>query len=41
MDTNGSDRLLRIAAVTKQAADILESRATAEHWLAPPAIGLD
>ncbi|MFK4448972.1 putative toxin-antitoxin system antitoxin component (TIGR02293 family) [Caballeronia udeis] len=41
MDTNASDRLLRIAAVTKKATDVLGSRVAAEHWLATPAIGLD
>ncbi len=41
MDSNESDRLLRIAAVMKQAADVLGSGAAAEHWLVTPAIGLD
>jgi putative toxin-antitoxin system antitoxin component (TIGR02293 family) len=41
MDTNTSDRLVCIATVTKQAADVFGSHAAAEHWLATPAIGLD
>jgi putative toxin-antitoxin system antitoxin component (TIGR02293 family) len=41
MDTNESDRLLRIEAVVKLAVDVFGSQAAAEHWRATPAIGLD
>jgi putative toxin-antitoxin system antitoxin component (TIGR02293 family) len=41
LDLNASDRTLRLAAVTDQAAEVLGSRAEAEHWLVTPAVGLD
>lgn len=41
LDPNASDRTLRLAAVTEQAADALGSWEAAERWLASPAMGLD
>jgi putative toxin-antitoxin system antitoxin component (TIGR02293 family) len=41
LDTNASDRTLRLAAVTEQAIEVLGSQEAAERWLSTPAIGLD
>jgi putative toxin-antitoxin system antitoxin component (TIGR02293 family) len=41
LDTNVSDRALRLASVTSQAIDVLGSQEAAERWLASPALGLD
>lgn len=41
LDSNASDRALRLASITEQAADVLGSREMAERWLAAPATGLD
>lgn len=41
LSPDASDRLLRLAAVTEQAIDILGSQEAAEAWLERPAIGLD
>ena len=41
LDTNASDRALRLMAVVAQATDVLGSRAAAERWLMAPAMGLD
>lgn len=41
LDSNASDRALRLASITEQAGDVLGSREAAERWLAAPATGLD
>jgi len=41
LDSNASDRALRLATVTSQAIDVLGSQDAAERWLSSPAIGLD
>lgn len=41
LSPDSSDRLLRLAAVTEQAIDVLGSQEAAEAWLERPAIGLD
>jgi putative toxin-antitoxin system antitoxin component (TIGR02293 family) len=41
LDSNATDRLIRLASITEQAIDVLGSKEAAEHWLATPAIGLD
>jgi putative toxin-antitoxin system antitoxin component (TIGR02293 family) len=41
LDSNASDRVLRLASVTEQAIDVLGSQEAAERWLATPALGLD
>jgi putative toxin-antitoxin system antitoxin component (TIGR02293 family) len=41
LDTNVSDRALRLASVTSQAIDVLGSQEAAERWLSSPALGLD
>ena len=41
LDTNASDRALRLFSVTQQAIEVLGSRETAERWLSTPAMGLD
>ena len=41
LDTNASDRTLRLAAVAEQAMQVLGSQEVAERWLSSPAIGLD
>lgn len=41
LDSNASDRALRLAAVMAQAVDVLGSQDAAEHWLAASAMGLD
>lgn len=41
LDSNASDRSLRLAAITEQAIAVLGSQEAAEHWLASPALGLD
>jgi putative toxin-antitoxin system antitoxin component (TIGR02293 family) len=41
LDANVSDRVLRLAAVTLKAIDVLGSQETAERWLSIPAMGLD
>lgn len=41
LDSNASDRLLRLAAVTEQAADVLGSQEAAERWLSAGALALN
>jgi putative toxin-antitoxin system antitoxin component (TIGR02293 family) len=41
LDTNASDRVLRLASVVEQAIDVLGSQDAAERWLSTPAMGLD
>ena len=41
LDSNATDRLIRLATITEQAIDVLGSKEEAERWLATPAIGLD
>jgi putative toxin-antitoxin system antitoxin component (TIGR02293 family) len=41
LDTNVSDRAIRLASVTSQAIDVLGSQEAAERWLSSPALGLD
>ncbi|WP_250482155.1 antitoxin Xre/MbcA/ParS toxin-binding domain-containing protein [Caballeronia sp. GACF5] len=41
LDSNATDRLLRLACITEQAIDVLGSKEAAERWLSQPAIGLD
>jgi putative toxin-antitoxin system antitoxin component (TIGR02293 family) len=41
LDSNASDRLLRLAAITEHAIDVLGSKDAAERWLMMPALGLD
>jgi len=41
LDSNASDRALRLAAITEQAIDALGSQEAAELWLSKPAMGLD
>lgn len=41
LDSNATDRSLRLAAVTEQAIEVLGSQDAAERWLASPAMGLD
>jgi len=41
LDSNATDRLIRLASITEQAIDVLGSKEAAEHWLSTPAIGLD
>jgi putative toxin-antitoxin system antitoxin component (TIGR02293 family) len=41
LDSNATDRSLRLAAVTGQAISVLGSQVAAERWLASPALGLD
>jgi putative toxin-antitoxin system antitoxin component (TIGR02293 family) len=41
LDSNATDRTLRLAAVTQQASEVLGSRSAAEQWLSAPAMGLD
>ncbi|MFM0327710.1 type II RES/Xre toxin-antitoxin system antitoxin [Caballeronia glebae] len=41
LDSNATDRLLRLASITEQAIDVLGSKEAAEQWLSQPAIGLD
>lgn len=41
LDSNASDRALRLAAITEQAIDTLGSQEAAELWLSKPAMGLD
>jgi putative toxin-antitoxin system antitoxin component (TIGR02293 family) len=41
LDSNASDRSLRLAAVAERAIEVLGSQEAAERWLAAPAIGLD
>jgi putative toxin-antitoxin system antitoxin component (TIGR02293 family) len=41
LDSNASDRLIRLAAVTEHAIDVFGSKDAAERWLVTPAIGLD
>lgn len=41
LDTNVSDRALRLASITSQAIDVLGSQEAAERWLSSPALGLD
>ncbi|MFP6557069.1 antitoxin Xre/MbcA/ParS toxin-binding domain-containing protein [Paraburkholderia sp. B3] len=40
LDSNASDRLLRLAIVTEQAIDVFGSQQAAERWLTTPATGL-
>jgi putative toxin-antitoxin system antitoxin component (TIGR02293 family) len=41
LDSNASDRALRLAAITEQAIETLGSQEAAEVWLSKPAMGLD
>lgn len=41
LDSNASDRALRLVSVTNQAIGVLGSQEAAEKWLSGPAIGLD
>ena len=41
LDTNASDRALRLSTVLALATGVLGSRDEAERWLSAPAIGLD
>jgi putative toxin-antitoxin system antitoxin component (TIGR02293 family) len=41
LDSNASDRLLRLAAITEHAIDVLGSQEEAERWLLKPALALD
>ncbi|BCG05351.1 hypothetical protein PPGU19_099190 (plasmid) [Paraburkholderia sp. PGU19] len=41
LDSNATDRLIRLASITEQAIEVLGSKDAAEHWLSTPAIGLD
>ena len=41
LDSNASDRALRLAAITEQAINTLGSQVAAELWLSNPAMGLD
>ncbi|MFM2059728.1 MAG: hypothetical protein RLY71_4113 [Pseudomonadota bacterium] len=41
LDSNASDRALRLAAVTELAIDVLGTQDAAERWLSAPAMGLD
>ena len=41
LDSNASDRALRLVSVTEQAIETLGSQETAERWLSTPAMGLD
>ncbi|MGF6289641.1 type II RES/Xre toxin-antitoxin system antitoxin [Paraburkholderia youngii] len=41
LDSNATDRLIRLAAVTEHAIDVLGSKDAAERWLVTSAIGLD
>ena len=41
LDSNASDRALRLVSVTGQAIDVLGSQEEAERWLSSPAMGLD
>ena len=41
LDSNASDRTLRLASVAEQAIDVLGSQEAAERWLSAPAMGLD
>ena len=41
LDSNASDRALRLVSVTRQAIEVLGSQEAAERWLSTPAMGLD
>ena len=41
LNTNASDRALRLASVREQAINVLGSQEAAERWLSTPAMGLD
>ncbi len=41
LDSNASDRLLRLAAVTEHAIDVFGSKEAAERWLVARALALD
>lgn len=41
LDSNASDRLLHLAAVTEHAIDVFGSKDAAERWLVAPALALD
>ncbi|WP_238538006.1 antitoxin Xre-like helix-turn-helix domain-containing protein [Paraburkholderia atlantica] len=41
LDSNATDRLIRLAAVTENAIDVFGSKDAAERWLVTSAIGLD
>jgi putative toxin-antitoxin system antitoxin component (TIGR02293 family) len=41
LDSNASDRLLRLAVVTEHAIDVFGSKDAAERWLVAPALALD
>ncbi|MGF6858508.1 type II RES/Xre toxin-antitoxin system antitoxin [Paraburkholderia sp. CI3] len=40
LDSNASDRLIRLAAATEHAIDVFGSQRAAERWLVSPALGL-
>ncbi|MDB5786352.1 antitoxin Xre/MbcA/ParS toxin-binding domain-containing protein [Caballeronia mineralivorans] len=41
LDSNATDRLIRLASITERAIDVLGSKEAADQWLSAPAIGLD
>ncbi len=41
LDSNASDRTLRLATITELATEVLGSQDAAERWLAAPAVALD
>ena len=41
LDTNASDRAMRLATVTQQAIAVLGNLSNAERWLTSPALSLD
>jgi len=41
LDQNASDRAIRLASVTEQAIEVLDSQEAAERWLSTPAMALD
>jgi putative toxin-antitoxin system antitoxin component (TIGR02293 family) len=41
LDSNASDRTLRLAAITDLASEVLGNQDEAERWLAAPALALD
>ncbi|MEX3636122.1 antitoxin Xre/MbcA/ParS toxin-binding domain-containing protein [Paraburkholderia sp. BR14320] len=41
LDSNASDRLIRLVVVTEHAIDVFGSKDAAERWLVTPALGID
>ena len=41
LDSNASDRALRLVSITDQAIEVFGSQEAAERWLSSPAMGLD